>query len=150
MGRPAPAFGGNVESRKMPPESADPRLARISTSTCPELLRRTNGTTNFIKKPSHIQPRRRIRPRRCQPGPLAHLSRVLGQRCLAGAGGGRVLPDPGRRRPIFHAIATTATSRRQLIAFPDRIATSARRLVLHLPRDWPWQGGWEHLFAFTC
>ena len=35
--------------------------------------------------------------------------------------------------------ATTATVRRKLIQIPCRIATSARRLTLHLPQDWPWQ-----------
>ena len=43
------------------------------------------------------------------------------------------------------ARATTATVRRTLIQIPCRIATSARRLTLHLPRDWPWQTGWNHL-----
>jgi hypothetical protein len=43
------------------------------------------------------------------------------------------------------ARATTATVRRTLIQIPCRIATPARRLTLHLPRDWPWQNGWNHL-----
>src|SRR5674476_1342770 len=38
---------------------------------------------------------------------------------------------------VFHAKATTATIRRQLIAVPGRLAKSARRLVIHLPKDWP-------------
>ena len=33
---------------------------------------------------------------------------------------------------VFHAKATTATIRRQLIAVPGRLATSARRLIIHL------------------
>jgi hypothetical protein len=33
---------------------------------------------------------------------------------------------------VFHAKATTATIRRQLIAVPGRLARSARRLVIHL------------------
>ena len=45
------------------------------------------------------------------------------------------------------ARATTATIRRKLIHIPCRIATSARRLTLHLPRDWPWQTGWNHLIT---
>jgi hypothetical protein len=49
-----------------------------------------------------------------------------------------------------HARATTATLRTQLIAVAARIARSARRLVLHLPRDWPWQTGWQRLFAAAC
>ena len=33
----------------------------------------------------------------------------------------------------------------QLIQIPCRIATSARRLTLHLPQDWPWQTAWTQL-----
>lgn len=42
----------------------------------------------------------------------------------------------------FHAKATTATIRAQLISVPGRLARSARRLVLHLPTGWPWQTAW--------
>src|SRR3954449_6615919 len=49
-----------------------------------------------------------------------------------------------------HAKATTATIRTQLIAVPARIARSARRLRLHLPRDWPWETAWTRLFDATC
>ena len=44
------------------------------------------------------------------------------------------------------AKATTATIRRTLINVPARIATSARRITLHLPRNWPWQDAWTTLF----
>jgi len=47
----------------------------------------------------------------------------------------------------FHARATTATIRTQLINVPARLARSARRLVLHLPRDWPWEHAWTDLFT---
>ena len=50
---------------------------------------------------------------------------------LAGAGMGR---------------ATTATIRRKLISIPARIASSARRIVLHLPTSWPWEAAWTDLF----
>jgi hypothetical protein len=50
----------------------------------------------------------------------------------------------------FHAKATTATIRTQLIAVPARIARSARRVRLHLPRDWPWETAWAQLFYATC
>jgi hypothetical protein len=49
----------------------------------------------------------------------------------------------------FHARATTATIRAQLITVPARLARSARRLVLHLPRDWPWEHDWTELFTRT-
>jgi hypothetical protein len=44
------------------------------------------------------------------------------------------------------ARATTATIRRKLINVPARIATSARRLRLHLPTNWPWQQQWTALY----
>ncbi|MGB2920593.1 MAG: IS1380 family transposase, partial [Mycobacterium sp.] len=46
----------------------------------------------------------------------------------------------------------TATIRRTLITVPARIASSARRLTLHLPRDWPWEQPWNALFhsLFHC
>ena len=44
------------------------------------------------------------------------------------------------------ARATTATVRRTLITIPARVATSARRIVLHLPRAWPWEHAWQVLF----
>ena len=50
----------------------------------------------------------------------------------------------------FHAKATTATIRAQLITVPARIARSARRLRLHLPQRWPWcpaSSRW-HVFGF--
>jgi len=42
--------------------------------------------------------------------------------------------------------ATTATIRDALITVPARIASSARRLTLHLPTDWQWEKPWMTLF----
>ena len=44
------------------------------------------------------------------------------------------------------AKATTATIRRKLITVPARVATSARRITLHLPEGWPWEIAWTALF----
>ena len=44
------------------------------------------------------------------------------------------------------AKARTGTIRRTLISVPARIASSARRLTLHLPRNWPWESAWNTLF----
>ena len=46
--------------------------------------------------------------------------------------------------------ATSATIRRTLITVPARVASSARRLTLHLPQGWPWQDGWTALFTRVC
>ena len=43
--------------------------------------------------------------------------------------------------------ARTGTIRRKLIHVPARIASSARRIRLHLPEAWPWQTAWEELFT---
>ncbi len=43
--------------------------------------------------------------------------------------------------------ARTGTIRRKLINVPARIATSARKIRLHLPESWPWQTRWEKLFT---
>ncbi|SKF62627.1 TnpC protein [Mycobacteroides abscessus subsp. abscessus] len=44
------------------------------------------------------------------------------------------------------AKARTATVRRKLISVPARIASSARKLRLHLPANWPWETAWTALF----
>jgi hypothetical protein len=48
------------------------------------------------------------------------------------------------------AKATTATIRRKLITVPARVASSARRIVLHLPQAWPWETAWTQLFTHGC
>lgn len=42
--------------------------------------------------------------------------------------------------------ATTGSIRRTIVSVPARIASSARRLTLHLPRSWPWEPAWNTLF----
>jgi hypothetical protein len=43
--------------------------------------------------------------------------------------------------------ATTATIRTRLINLPARIARSARRLRLCLPRDWTWEPHWQRVWT---
>jgi hypothetical protein len=47
------------------------------------------------------------------------------------------------------ARATTATVRRKLVHVPCRVATSARRITMHLPRNWPWESAWTRLITRT-
>jgi hypothetical protein len=49
----------------------------------------------------------------------------------------------------FHAKATGATIRRNLVNVPARIATSARLIRLHLPEHWPWNPGFLTLWTRT-
>ncbi|MEE1743303.1 IS1380 family transposase [Streptomyces sp. JV184] len=57
-----------------------------------------------------------------------------------------LLRAAGALTSAFHAKATTATLRSHLVQVPARIARSARRVTLHLPRNWRWQKAWTHLF----
>ncbi len=52
----------------------------------------------------------------------------------------------GALASTFHARATGATIRRHLICVPARLASSSRRLRLHLPAAWPWREEWLQLF----
>lgn len=45
--------------------------------------------------------------------------------------------------------ATTGTIRAKLISVPARVATSARKVILHLPQNWPWETAWTNLFTMT-
>ncbi len=48
------------------------------------------------------------------------------------------------------AKAVTATVRHKLVNIAARVATSGRRLTLHLPTNWPWETGWTALFSSAC
>jgi hypothetical protein len=62
-----------------------------------------------------------------------------------------LLRAAGAAASVRHARARWATLRRHLIDVPARVASTARRLILHLPRHWPWQTAWQHLWAVaTC
>jgi hypothetical protein len=83
-------------------------------------------------------------------GPLAHLPsgdfNANAAWLVLWALAHNLLRAAGALASAFHAKATTATIRAHLIGVPARLARSARRLVLHLPRQWPWQDAWIHLF----
>lgn len=53
----------------------------------------------------------------------------------------------GALTSVFHAKATMATIRRQLINVPAPPIRSARRLRLRLPANWPWAIDWPDLFT---
>jgi hypothetical protein len=55
----------------------------------------------------------------------------------------------GTLASTFHAKATGATIRRTLINVPARIASSARRIHLHLPEHWPWSPYFTSLWTNT-
>lgn len=45
--------------------------------------------------------------------------------------------------------AVTQTIRRTLINVPARVASSARKLRLHLPERWPWAREWAALLTHS-
>ena len=53
----------------------------------------------------------------------------------------------GALASTFHAKATTATLRRQLINVAARVTRSARRSTLRLPLAWPWAAAWQQMFT---
>ncbi|MBS2531616.1 transposase [Catenulispora sp. NF23] len=78
-------------------------------------------------------------------GPLAHLPsgrfNANAAWLVLAAAAFNLMRAAGRIASPFHAKATGATLRRTLVNVPARIATSARRIRLHLPEHWPW--AWE-------
>ncbi len=46
-----------------------------------------------------------------------------------------------------HHRARWASLRKKIIDVPARIASTGRRLDLHLPTDWPWASGWQSLWS---
>jgi hypothetical protein len=92
---------------------------------------------------------RRPRPPPSLHGPLAHLpsgrfaANPAWLACAAIAH--NLTRAAGALAGSRHARTRTGTVRRQLIHTPARIAHSAHRQVLHLPRDWPWEPGLDEL-----
>jgi len=87
-------------------------------------------------------------------GPIAHLPSgsfaANGAWLVCAAMAFNLTRAAGCLASAFHAKATTGTIRAQLITVPARIATSARRKVLHLPVEWRWEQSWHQLFAASC
>lgn len=87
-------------------------------------------------------------------GPLAHLPSGVFTANAAGlalaAMAFNLIRAAGALASVFHARATTATIRAQLITIPARLACLARRQRLHLPCDWPWQQAFTRLFGASC
>ena len=83
-------------------------------------------------------------------GPLAHLPsgrfNANGAWLVLAAMAFNLTRAAGALASHFHARATTATIRQQLINVPARPVRSARRIHLRLPTNWPWAEAWHELF----
>ncbi|AWZ23079.1 transposase [Rhodococcus pyridinivorans] len=86
-------------------------------------------------------------------GPLAHLpsgKHAANAACLAHAViAFNLARAAGVAASVRHARARWATLRTHLINIPARIASSARRMTLHLPTDWAWKQAWSNLFRIA-
>ena len=84
-------------------------------------------------------------------GPLAHLPsgrfNANGAWLVLAAIAFNLTRAAGALASRFHARATTATIRRQLINIPARPVRSARQVQLRLPANWPWATDWLDLFT---
>src|SRR4051794_21258454 len=138
-----PGFGaGRAERvvRRLPPPRGLHRL------TAADARRRDRSSRTRDRRTGHR------RPEGWTAGTPA-LGPVRRQLRLDRAGRDRVQPlarAAGALASAFHAKATIATIRAHLIAVPARLARTARRLRMHLPRDWPWETAWNRLFSSAC
>ena len=82
-------------------------------------------------------------------GPLAHLPSGRYTANAAWVALAVIAFNIARATAVAAAMRTArwATVRTRIINVPARIATTGRRLVLHLPTHWAWSGGWELLWS---
>ena len=81
-------------------------------------------------------------------GPLAHLPSGSYAANAAWVAFAALAFNLARAAAIAAGMTGTrwATLRRRIITVPARLATTGRRLVLHLPRHWPWATAWTALW----
>ena len=81
-------------------------------------------------------------------GPLAHLPSGTYAANAAWVACAVIAFNIARATSVAASMRTArwATLRTRIINIPARIATTGRRLVLHLPTHWPWAPGWQSLW----
>lgn len=81
-------------------------------------------------------------------GPLAHLPSGSYTANAAWVACAVIAFNIARALAVAAAMRTArwATLRTRLINIPARIATTGRRIILHLPTHWPWAPGWQQLW----
>jgi len=82
-------------------------------------------------------------------GPLAHLPSGKYAANAAWVACAVIAFNIARATAVAASMRTArwATLRTRIINVPARIATTGRRLVLHLPTHWPWATDWEQLWS---
>lgn len=81
-------------------------------------------------------------------GPLAHLPSGNYAANAAWVAFAALSFNLARAASIAAGMATArwATLRRRIITVPARLASTGRRLIMHLPARWPWAPGWAALW----
>lgn len=87
--------------------------------------------------------------RELKEGPLAHLPSGKYAANAAWVALAATAFNIARATAVAAAMYTArwATLRTRIINVPARLATTGRRLMVHLPTQWPWSEGWESLWA---
>ena len=82
-------------------------------------------------------------------GPLAHLPSGKYAANAAWVAHAVIAFNTARATAVAASMRTArwATLRKKIINVPARIATTGRRLVVHLPSHWPWVTGWKLLWS---
>ena len=82
-------------------------------------------------------------------GPLAHLPSGSYAANAAWASCAVIAFNIARATAAAASMRTArwATVRTRIINIPARIATTGRRILVHLPSQWPWATGWELLWS---
>lgn len=112
----------------------------------------TNSTLSTIEADAHHRDHAVVEQviAELKDGPLAHLPSGSYNANAAWVAHAVIAFNLARAAGVLagrrHAKARWTTLRRQLINIPARIASSANRYTLHLPRDWPWAQAWHALF----
>ena len=100
-------------------------------------------------RPAPPRPRdHRAGHRRAQGRPLAHLPSGSYAANAAWVSFAALAFNLARAASVAAGMATArwATLRRRIITIPARLATTGRRLIMHLPARWPWAPAWAALW----
>jgi hypothetical protein len=109
----------------------------------------TNSTLDMVTADEHHRDHAVIEQviAELKDGPLAHLPSGQYAANAAWVACAAIAFNLARATAVAAAIRTArwATIRTRIIAVPARIASTGRRLVLHLPTHWPWATQWTTL-----
>jgi hypothetical protein len=109
----------------------------------------TNSTLGLVEADQHHRDHAIVEQviAELKNGPLAHLPSGNYAANAAWVALAAIAFNLARATAVAAGQATTrwATLRTRIINIPARIATTGRRLVLHLPTQWPWADSWQAL-----